>query len=46
VINSVLKSEGDTLDRGKVLATLNTKRLIAKQRELAAGITRSNTAKI
>lgn len=35
VINSVLKSEGDTLERGEVLATLDTERLIAKQRELA-----------
>lgn len=45
VITSVLKSEGDTFKKGEVLATLDTERLIAKQRELEAGITRANAAK-
>tara|TARA_R110001592_G_scaffold194179_1_gene441618 strand:+ start:2039 stop:3205 length:1167 start_codon:yes stop_codon:yes gene_type:complete len=45
VITSVLKSEGDTFKKGEVLATLDTERLAAKQRELEAGITRANAAK-
>ena len=44
VITSVLKSEGDTFRKGEVLATLDTERLVAKQRELEAGITRSKAA--
>ena len=45
VVTSVLKSEGDTFRKGDVLATLDTERLVAKQRELEAGITRANAAK-
>jgi len=45
VITAVLKSEGDTFKKGDILATLDTDRLIAKQRELKAGITRANAAK-
>ncbi|MFT6030022.1 MAG: RND family efflux transporter MFP subunit [Oleiphilaceae bacterium] len=44
VITSVLKSEGDTFKKGEVLATLDTERLVAKQRELEAGITRAKAA--
>jgi len=45
VITSVLKSEGDTFIKGETLATLNTERLIAKLKELDAGIRRANAAK-
>lgn len=45
VVTSVLKSEGDTFQKGEILATLDTERLEAKQRELEAGITRANAAK-
>jgi|TARA_R110001599_G_scaffold203_1_gene758 RND family efflux transporter MFP subunit len=45
VVTSVLKSEGDTFRKGDILATLDTERLEAKQRELEAGITRANAAK-
>lgn len=45
VVTSVLKSEGDTFKKGEILATLDTERLVAKQRELEAGITRANAAK-
>ncbi len=45
VVTSVLKSEGDTFKKGDILATLDTERLVAKQRELQAGITRANAAK-
>ncbi len=44
VITSVLKSEGDTFKKGEVLATLDTERLVAKQRELEAGVTRAKAA--
>lgn len=45
VITSVLKSEGDTFRKGDVLASLDTERLIAKKRELEAGVTRAKAAK-
>lgn len=45
VITSVLKSEGDTFQKGEVLATLDTERLMAKKRELQAGVTRAKAAK-
>lgn len=44
VITAVLKSEGDTFKKGEVLATLDTGRLVAKQRELKAAITRATAA--
>ncbi len=44
VITAVLKSEGDTFKKGEVLATLDTDRLVAKQRELKAAITRATAA--
>jgi RND family efflux transporter MFP subunit len=45
VITSVLKSEGDTFVKGETLATLDTDRLIAKKKELDAGIRRANANK-
>ena len=45
VVTSVLKSEGDTFKKGALLATLDTERLIAKKKELEAGLTRAEAAK-
>lgn len=45
VITSVLKSEGDHFKKGDSLATLDTQRLLAKQRELEASMTRATAAK-
>ena len=45
VITTVLKSEGDTFVKGEVLATLDTERLMAKKKELNAGVRRANAAK-
>jgi len=45
VVTSVLKSEGDTFLKGETLATLDTERLIAKMKELDAGVRSANAAK-
>jgi membrane fusion protein, multidrug efflux system len=45
VITSVLKSEGDTFVKGEALATLDTERLMAKKKELEAGVRRAQAGK-
>lgn len=45
VITAVYKSEGESFEKGEVLATLDTKRLRARQNELAARMTRAKSAK-